>query len=93
MLVTYIAGLKTDIRLFEDKGGDGSDTVYTTKKKFLLTCTAAAGLVGTWGHFWGPPRGAPRWDGEVNFFFLLVSSAAISAWLTASHPNSEVKQD
>ena len=44
MLVTYIAGLKTDIRLFEDKGGDGSDTVYTTKKKFLLTCTAAAGI-------------------------------------------------
>ena len=44
MLVTYIAGLKTDIRLFEDKGGDGSDTQYTTKKKFLLTCIVAAGI-------------------------------------------------
>ena len=44
VLATYIAGLKTDVRMFEEKGGDGSDTAYTAKKKFLLKCTAAAGI-------------------------------------------------
>ena len=31
-------------------------------------------------------------DANRNWFFCAVVSAAISAWLTASHPNSEVKQ-
>ena len=31
-------------------------------------------------------------DANRNWFLCAVVSAAISAWLTASHPNSEVKQ-